>query len=144
MQAVIEYVIERMNTIDGIDNVYECLPKAQNERDLHSYFTSQDNVQGWVVENPRSAEQLEANIHEYKDILTIDGWYVYNNSTTKQQMQTWVDAIKILFRGDGRLGKTVNGRSSMKMLLFQADFFYDVLCHHVRFEMEVSRIYKAI
>jgi len=144
MQAVINYVINRLQSIEGIAHVANCLPRVPNERELLSELGDTEGMlQTWTVENPRGQELLDQNTGRWDETLRIDGWYTYKDSSTQTQIQAWVDDIKLLFAGDMKLGKTVSGRSAMSMTLFQVDWLYDVLCHHVRFEMGVSRIHHA-
>lgn len=140
LQPAIEYIITRLQTIDGLENVYECLPLVGNRKDLRTYFD--ENLQGWEVGNLAGDELLSSgNCGEWQDTIGIDGWTLYKDATTKRDMQRKVDAIKTLFKHDLKLGKTVSGRSALKLRFFQADWFYETLTVHCQFYLGVTLYY---
>lgn len=140
MHDTIDYIINKLDTIPDLDNVYECLPLAGNRNDLLLYFD--DNLQGWEVSNFSGSESFDIqNALLWSDVIRIDGWYLYKDSTTRRQMQTFIQAIKVLFKNDLKLGNTVRSRGVLRLIFNQTDWFYEILTHHCRFEIGVSAVY---
>lgn len=140
MQHVINYVITKLATIDNIENIFSAIPLARTRKQVQTYFDSE--VQAWEIIDASGVEDLSsANTCVWDNILQIDGWYLYKDSTTKSQMQTFVDKIMPLFRQDLKLGGTVKKRGPLRKIFVQTDWFFDTLTHHCRFQMEVTETY---
>lgn len=137
LAATLQYLIQQLHTVAGISNVYEALPISFSPTGLVEYFTT--NIQGWEVANVAGVQDdgTTGNIEQWTDTIRIDGWLKYKDATTKQQMQQSIDAIKTLFRRDHTLGNTVQRTTPLRLIFSQADLFYNILCHHCRFELGV-------
>ena len=140
ISTTIDHIISRLETIPDLANVYTALPIPENRSDLLTYFD--ENIQGWEVSNSRGSESLQTqNAGDWEDTIQIDGWYLYKGPTTKTQMQTFVDAIKVLFKTDRKLGRAGQNRGPITLVFFQTDWFYEILTHHCRFELGVQTVF---
>jgi len=147
LQSTIDYLIIALQTITDIENVFQVLPFAKTDAELHQYFEDSTNndarIQAWEISNISSTENREnaGNVIEWQHIIQIQGFLSLDYDDPNgpaQQMQTWIDAIKLLFLNDNKLGKTVNSRGALRHLLNQPDLFYNRLCHHSVFELPVT------
>ncbi len=142
MQAAITYLISQLQTIPNIENVTQALPFVKDKSALLSEFQSDilgdaKNLQAWEVSNVAGAEAVNdsGNVFEWQDTYAIHGWLKFNDEQATQQMQSWIDTIKVLFKRDKTLGKTVRSRGPLRLVANQPDWFYSTLCHHCEFQV---------
>lgn len=136
-QGAIDYIIQKLRTIEGIANVSECLPFVPNLKALQEYF--QQQIQAWEVSNIAGKHNADTqNVVQFTETLMIDGWLLYKDAATKRQMQAIIDAIKVTFANDRKLGKHVIEVKTFQLIFNQADWFFEtVFMHHCRFQFDV-------
>jgi len=151
LQAVIDYISTKLQTIDGIDHVHQTLPYVQNKKELKEWFatfltdiSTPDNFQAWTVFNAQGIEVESdgGNIANWQDTISIHGFLKFDPtpSVSGQQMQQWIDAIKPLFLNNQKLGGTVLSRGPLRLVSQQPDWFSNYLTHHAWFDMTVQVI----
>lgn len=137
IQPTIDYLIGKLRTVEGIANVTDCIPVTQNQKALRDYFDQ--SPQAWEVGNLAGQQNNGTGNNKcFDEVIVIDGWTVYKDSTTKQAMQRIIDQIKWLFIDDRKLGKTVVEVKKFQCVFFQPDWFFEtILMHHCRFQFDV-------
>lgn len=144
LQPVLTYLIAQLKTALHTANVYEALPLTSSPVQLIAYFD--EHLQAWEVSNPSGVgEEAEAgNLVHWVDTIRIDGWRKYNNAddaiTPKQQFQAQVDTLKVFLLNNPTLGHTVHGHTPLRLVFAQADYFNNILCHHCRFEFQITTL----
>ncbi len=153
IQNCLDYIKEHLQTIDGIENVFQQVPFVRTTPALHSSFgsdivsdllTDDESFQAWEVSNVSGQESLSAgNVDTWTDTIHLHGWLKFSGDDSSKQMQYWIDQIKSLFRTNTTLGKTVHRRGALRFLTNQPDWFYTILAHHCQFELAVELYYSV-
>lgn len=152
-QPIYTHIRTQLLTLTYLENVFQALPYIRTSQNLYEAFKSTiwdpaEVIQAWEVTNPASYEQLNTagNAVDIEHTIQIQGFLTFDvddPDTSSQQMQTWVDAIKLLFLQDNKLGKTVTNRSGLRLLSNESVFFFERLCHHCVFEFTATTTHSC-
>jgi len=140
-QSIISYLVDQLKTISDLTNAFDCIPLVKTTKEVFDQFsTDGENFHAFEVTNFAShLIDKDGNIETWRETFHIDGWIGYKNSTTKQQTQTWCDAIKSLLCTNKTLDKRCNSIDSLKQLFFDVAWLTDVFCHRIRIELIVIK-----
>lgn len=150
LSSTLRYIQEKLLAQPNFANVYLSLPYVKDKFELHRQFESplsppEASVQAWEITNLAGEEDRSdsGNCLAWHDTLQIQGFLGFSadkptNDLLAAQFQQQLDTIKQMFHNDETLGNTMNSRSALRLISNQPTWFYDRLCFHAVFHLNVT------